>query len=346
MGISAGYEDLIVISIVTGISSATIMLLFTFLVAFLSFRKGWDPDNVTAPLITLVGDMVTLPLMFLFVIPVLRLPSIVKDLMVFTFIVLVIALHHLYTMKNEKHHYNRILKESLPILSICGIFVLFSEQNWRLKFSIPWLVFKPLLIACLTNFFRIKLSTDMKKFVQKIISQTKANYNIIAPHFSFTREKIWPELIAFCQEIPSKLKVLDLGCGNGRLYKLLKTKEVDYLGIDFSKNLVKEAKKRHPQAKFKIADITAKKTWKNLGKFDLVFCIAVLHHLPTKALRKWVVKQVYQVLKPNAKVFVTVWNLRQKRYLKYHFSIDSLKLKWQLRDIGNCLLYTSPSPRD
>ena len=175
----------------------------------------------------------------------------------------------------------------------------------------------------------------MKKFVQKIISQTKANYNIIAPHFSFTREKIWPELIAFCQEIPSKLKVLDLGCGNGRLYKLLKTKEVDYLGIDFSKNLVKEAKKRHPQAKFKIADITAKKTWKNLGKFDLVFCIAVLHHLPTKALRKWVVKQVYQVLKPNAKVFVTVWNLRQKRYLKYHFSIDSLKLKWQLRDIGN-----------
>ncbi|MCD6542614.1 MAG: magnesium transporter [Thermoplasmata archaeon] len=126
MGISAGYEDLIVISIATGISSAIIMLLFTFLVAFLSFRKGWDPDNVTAPLITLVGDMVTLPLMFLFVAPVLQLPSIAKDLMVFIFIVLIIALHYLYTIKNEKHHYNRILKESLPILSICGILGLFS----------------------------------------------------------------------------------------------------------------------------------------------------------------------------------------------------------------------------
>lgn len=126
MGISAGYEDLILISLATGISSAIIMLLFTFLVAFLSFRKGWDPDNVTAPLITLVGDMVTLPLMFLFVAPVLRLPSIAKDLLIFIFIILTLSLHYLYTMKNEKHHYNRILKESLPILSICGILGLFS----------------------------------------------------------------------------------------------------------------------------------------------------------------------------------------------------------------------------
>jgi len=53
--------------------------------------------------------MVTLPLMFLFVAPVLQLPSIAKGLMVFIFIVLIIALHYLYTIKNEKHHYSLIL---------------------------------------------------------------------------------------------------------------------------------------------------------------------------------------------------------------------------------------------
>ena len=175
----------------------------------------------------------------------------------------------------------------------------------------------------------------MGSFAQKLIQETQENYNILAAHFSYTRSSIWSDLKIFTPEIKPKAKILDIGCGNGRVFGLFKNKNVDYLGIDFSKNLINEAEKRYPQAKFKIGDITVKKTWQNFkNKFDFVFCVAVLHHLPTQQLKKELTQQIWQALKPNGKAFIAVWNLWQKKYLKHHFSIKSLKLKWQLKNIS------------
>ncbi|HEX9683021.1 MAG TPA: magnesium transporter [Acidimicrobiales bacterium] len=58
-----GVDDLIVLSSLAGISSAVLMVVFTLAVAAGSVRRGWDMDNVTAPLVTAVSDMVTLPLL-------------------------------------------------------------------------------------------------------------------------------------------------------------------------------------------------------------------------------------------------------------------------------------------
>lgn len=169
---------------------------------------------------------------------------------------------------------------------------------------------------------------------QKLIKQTKANYNILASHFSYTRGTIWPELKEFSKQVTPGSKVLDLGCGNGRVFAVLKEKNIDYLGFDFSEKLVSEAKKRHPQAKFKVADITQKQTWQGLeNKFDFIFCIAVFHHLPTKELQQELVKNIKKALKHNGHLYITVWNLWQPKYLKYHFSLQSLKLKWRLKNL-------------
>jgi len=174
----------------------------------------------------------------------------------------------------------------------------------------------------------------MEEITKKILKKTKRNYNIIASHFSYSRGGIWPDLKILGKEVSPRAKVLDIGCGNGRVYELLKDKNVKYLGIDFSKNLIQKAKKRYPKAKFELGDITIKKTWKGLkNKFDFVFCIALLHHLPSRNLRQVVVKQIWQALKQEGKVFATVWNLWQKKYFKYHFSARSLELKWQLKDL-------------
>ena len=57
--------DLVVISVVGGFVSSLFILVVTLVIAIQSFFNGWDPDNVTAPLITSVGDLVTLPCLFL-----------------------------------------------------------------------------------------------------------------------------------------------------------------------------------------------------------------------------------------------------------------------------------------
>ena len=53
--------DFILICTMAGIISNLIMLPITMLVSFKSFEHGWDPDNITSPIIAAFGDLFTLP---------------------------------------------------------------------------------------------------------------------------------------------------------------------------------------------------------------------------------------------------------------------------------------------
>jgi mgtE-like transporter len=57
--------DLITISVVGGTIGAALVLVATIGLAVVSFRRGYDLDAVGTPMITAVGDMVTLPALFL-----------------------------------------------------------------------------------------------------------------------------------------------------------------------------------------------------------------------------------------------------------------------------------------
>lgn len=57
--------DLITISVVGGTIGSVIVLVATIALAVVSFRRGYDLDAVGTPVITAVGDMVTLPALFL-----------------------------------------------------------------------------------------------------------------------------------------------------------------------------------------------------------------------------------------------------------------------------------------
>ena len=57
--------DFMLISMVGGALSSVIVLVITLGVAARSVSKGWDMDNVAAPLVTAAGDVVTLPSLFL-----------------------------------------------------------------------------------------------------------------------------------------------------------------------------------------------------------------------------------------------------------------------------------------
>lgn len=57
--------DLVTISVVGGAIGAVLVLIATIGLAVVSFRRGYDLDVVGTPVITAVGDMVTLPALFL-----------------------------------------------------------------------------------------------------------------------------------------------------------------------------------------------------------------------------------------------------------------------------------------
>jgi mgtE-like transporter len=56
--------SLVTISAVGGVLSSAVVLLVTVGLATLSFRRGWDLDAVSTPMVTALSDMVTLPALF------------------------------------------------------------------------------------------------------------------------------------------------------------------------------------------------------------------------------------------------------------------------------------------
>jgi mgtE-like transporter len=57
--------ELVTISVVGGTVASVVILLVTVGIAVLSYRRGWDLDAVSTPMVTAIGDMVTLPALFL-----------------------------------------------------------------------------------------------------------------------------------------------------------------------------------------------------------------------------------------------------------------------------------------
>ena len=149
------------------------------------------------------------------------------------------------------------------------------------------------------------------------IKAVKETYDEIASDFSQTRNYIWPDLKPFLSKIKSKSSILDVGCGNGRLLLGLPD-SVHYTGMDISPNLLHKAQEKFPHHHFIETDITKPQIWKHLGKFDYIYCIAVMHHLPDRDSQLFVLRQIKDHLKPDGKILITVWNLWQKKYIKYH----------------------------
>jgi len=191
--------------------------------------------------------------------------------------------------------------------------------------------------------------------IEKIFQKIKNDYNSIADHFSQTRQGAWQEFDDFKPYLKNGQRVLDLGCGNGRLYySLLKDFNLEYHGIDLSERLIEIAKqskklvtspvipakagiyigsqianedscfRRNDNSleqricEFKAGDITKLPYADN--SFDKVFCIATFHHLPSKKTRLKALKEMNRVLRPGGYLLMTNWYWWQKFPSKYFFN--------------------------
>ncbi|MBU4216491.1 class I SAM-dependent methyltransferase [Candidatus Parcubacteria bacterium] len=189
----------------------------------------------------------------------------------------------------------------------------------------------------------------MDKNTQKeLLTIVKDNYESIAAEFDETRKKgIWPELLNLTRDVKDGDKMLDAGCGNGRLLEAFAGKKIKYLGIDQSENLITLAQKQYPESEFAVADIL------DLGKineldFDFVYSIAVLHHLPDQELRINALRQMKNKIKDDGRIIISAWNLwankkNKKLIWKYFF----LKLIGKNKmDFGDILFHWKNEAED
>jgi alkylated DNA repair protein alkB family protein 8 len=167
-----------------------------------------------------------------------------------------------------------------------------------------------------------------KETVEKILNETEVGYNLISNKFSQTRKHFWRELEFVKDFVKKGDKVLDFGCGNGRLLELLADKEFEYFGVDVSEKLIEIAKNKYQKentAFQKISSVEKKIPFEN-EFFDAIYSIAVFHHIPSKNYREELVKELYKKTKIGGIIIVTVWNIWQKKYIKNIFNNWKSKL--------------------
>ncbi len=105
---------------------------------------------------------------------------------------------------------------------------------------------------------------------------------------------------AFLQSLDG-IKILDVGCGNGKDCKYISLKGFEVNGIDLSVGMLAIAKEKVPNGKFEVMDI-ADITYPE-NSYDGIISNCSLFHIPSEELPK-TLESFARVLKPNGKLLL------------------------------------------
>lgn len=151
---------------------------------------------------------------------------------------------------------------------------------------------------------------------EKLLALNRAFYARFARPFADSRSLADPALTAILPHIPSRARVLDVGCGNGRLALLLDRERpgATYIGIDAVPELIEAARVQtadleHIAAQFRVVDVTCPDWSLFIGSLsiDTVVCLAVLHHIPGFDLRARILRDLAGLLAPGGCVILSTW---------------------------------------
>jgi 2-polyprenyl-3-methyl-5-hydroxy-6-metoxy-1,4-benzoquinol methylase len=160
---------------------------------------------------------------------------------------------------------------------------------------------------------------------QRLLALNKEFYATVAEPFDLTRLAPSAGKSELVRRLPlDKMRpsVADIGCGNGRLAWLLEERGVplDYVGVDANAQLlalaqVHTAELRYVRASFVQADL-AQPDWREElteaaaggdGRFDIVTCLATLHHLPGYDLRCATMQRLATLVESGGIVAISTW---------------------------------------
>lgn len=171
-----------------------------------------------------------------------------------------------------------------------------------------------------------------EKTERQLLDINRQFYQTFALEFSRTRQRIQPGVKSVLDRLPSGADLLDLGCGNGELWRHLMKRghQGRYVGLDFSPGLLqaasasgddpqadrRQAYRRQAyrcQATFIQADL-AGPDWDEAvlsaagaGGFDYALAFAFVHHIPGKARRQAIFDKIHRLLAPGGRLIHSEW---------------------------------------
>ena len=153
----------------------------------------------------------------------------------------------------------------------------------------------------------------------------KAPYDAFAKDWDKTRQVPWPEFEEVTKVLHPHDRLLDLGCGNGRLRQYLGEdilRAGNYFGFDLSREQIAIAKENHEKDHFFIGDMGQELPFGS-ENFEVVAAFASFHHLLSRTEQETCFSELKRILKPNGILILTTWKLPRKFWLQ-----NVLRLRW------------------
>lgn len=184
---------------------------------------------------------------------------------------------------------------------------------------------------------------------QRLIDLNLQFYQTFAQPFSATRQRLQPGARRIVDQIPVEADVLDLGCGNGELWRALAARgqRGAYRGVDFSPGLLQHAAEltllsQYPgQAIFLNVDLS-QPDWPgdlSIPPVDVITAFALLHHLPGAERRRQFLKQARGLLKPLGRLFLSNWQFLSSARLRSRIQPwEAIGLSGEQVDAGDYLI--------
>jgi tRNA (uracil-5-)-methyltransferase TRM9 len=164
-----------------------------------------------------------------------------------------------------------------------------------------------------------------KETAQRLLALNQVFYSGFAEPFARSRSASDQILTSILPYIPQYARVLDVGCGNGRLVPLLGRERPGsiYVGVDMVPELIRRGQVWADQAEqveatFCLADVS-QPGWTALlpaGPFDCALALAVIHHLPGFDLRARLLGDIAGVLRPEGLLVLSSWQFLENERMR------------------------------
>ena len=125
-GDNVSIASFVFISMLGGLLAGGVLLGINLLIAWTGFRRNWDVDNITAPLIAAAGDIVTMPMLFICAWVVVNYGGDHQGAIIILTLLLILAtalfLVYIFGRKimlGRADEARRIISQSTPILLMC-----------------------------------------------------------------------------------------------------------------------------------------------------------------------------------------------------------------------------------
>jgi SAM-dependent methyltransferase len=206
--------------------------------------------------------------------------------------------------------------------------------------------------------------------IRKLLSINLEFYQTFAATFSATRSRLQPGVQRILDRLPTQINILEVGCGNGELARMLMNQghRGVYIGLDFSSELLEIARASltssaeeqmkskdgekicgPPNCIFLQLDITSAgweivvrnqlKSSISTERLNMIFAFSTLHHLPGKTNQYQTLTKFHNLLEDGGLLLHSNWQfLNSEKLRKRILPWSTIGIKQEDVDDGDYLL--------